>query len=339
MDKAITRPVILAFSLPYPIVHIILGLANLHKVTTIAPALIAMVICAAVILVVTLPPVGRPLELRAAWAAVVGVLFMEVLVKSALPIGIHPGYAAWHNGAIQMLLVTVALRGRMRLAWLGMGVFAAMDFTTSLVQRLTFVEALAMVITPILWMAMATALSIILRRCARQTQDFTGQEQAAASELASENARQVAQSEWMRDLSRATRPMLERIAAGPLQPGEQRECLLLEAELRDGIRGRVLATPLVQQAARNARGRGVSVDLLDDRATELPEEQLAEVIEQLVGALQRAEDGAVKCRVPPEGSDIAATILAYRDKSGDEFYLEIKTFTPARQPDTPVSRQ
>lgn len=327
MDKVITRPIILAFSLPYPFVHIILGLANLHKVTSIVPPLIAMVICAAVILIVTLPPVGRPLETRVAWAAVVGVLVVEVLVKSALPIGIHPGYAAWHNGAIQMLLVTVALRGRMRLAWLGMGVFAAIDFTASLVQKLTRIEALAMVITPILWMAMATALSIILRRCAELTQDFTKQEQAAASKLASENARQLAQSEWMRDLRRATRPMLERIAAGALQPAGQRECLLLEAELRDGIRGRSLAVPLVQQAARDARGRGVSVDLLDDRATALPEEQLDEVIEQLVGALQRAEDGAVKCRVLPEGSEVAATILAYAETGGDELYLEIRETT------------
>lgn len=331
MDKAITRPVILAFSLPYPIVHIILGLANLHKVTSVIPALIAMMICAAVILIVTSPPVGRPLELRAAWAAVVGVLCMEVLVKSALPTGVHPGYAAWHNGAIQMLLVTVALRGRMRLAWLGMGVFAAIDFTASLVQRLTLIEALAMVVTPILWMVMATALSIILRRCARQTQDFTEQEQAAATELASENARQLAQSQWLRDLNRATRPMLERIAAGALQPAEQRECLLLEAGLRDEIRGRALAVPLVQQAAKAARGRGVSVDLLDDRATDLQEEQLDEVIEQLVGALQRAEDGAVKCRVLPEGSEVAATILAYGRTGGDEFYLEIRE-DPGVQP-------
>ena len=123
MDKAITRPVILAFSLPYPLVHIILGLANLHRVTSIVPPLIAMVICVAVILLVSLPEVGKPLRLSVAWAAVIGVVLIEVLVKGVLPAGEHPGYAAWHNGAIQMLLVTVALRGRMGVAWLGMGVF------------------------------------------------------------------------------------------------------------------------------------------------------------------------------------------------------------------------
>lgn len=327
MDKAITRPVILAFSLPYPLVHIILGLANLHRVTSIVPPLIAMVICVAVILLVSLPEVGKPLRLSVAWAAVTGVVLIEVLVKGVLPAGEHPGYAAWHNGALQMLLVTVALRGRMGVAWLGMGVFVIIDFAASLLHRLTIVEGLAMVVTPLLWLGMATALSSILRRCARQTEAFTAQERAAATELAAGNARQIAQGEWMRDLNRATRPMLERIAAGRLNAMEQQECVLLEAELRDQIRGRGIASATVLQAARAARERGVSVDLLDDRATELPEDLLTEATEQLVRALNRTEGGAVKCRVLPEGSGVAVTILAYAEITDDEFYLEIRETT------------
>ena len=174
---------------------------------------------------------------------------------------------------------------------------------------------------------MATALSSILRRCARQTEAFTAQERAAATELAAENARQIAQSEWMRDLNRATRPMLERIAAGRLNAMEQQECVLLEAELRDQIRGRGIASATVLQAARAARERGVSVDLLDDRATELPEDLLTEATEQLVRALNRTEGGAVKCRVLPEGSGVAVTILAYAEITDDEFYLEIRETT------------
>ncbi|MET4540561.1 hypothetical protein ABIE37_002348 [Arthrobacter bambusae] len=325
MDRTISRRVILACSIPYPVVHIVLGLANLHRVTSATQTLAAMVICVAVIVVVSISDAQRPLGVASAWAATVGVVIIEVLVKSALPVGTHPGYAAWHCGAIQMLLVTVALRGRKGIAWFGIGVFAVVDFVASLAQQLTLNAALAMVVTPLLWMGMATALSFILRRCARQTAAFTDQEQSSAQILATQNARDLAQNEWMRDLSRATRPMLERIAEGAIGPAEQEACVLLEAELRDQIRGRALATPAVLHAARAARGRGVRVDILDDRATDLPEDLLAEATAQLIGALDRAEDGAVKCRALPEGADVAVTILAFSEDANDEaLFMEIR---------------
>lgn len=325
MDRSISRRVILAFSIPFPVVHIVLGLANLHRVTSVAATLAAMVICVAVIIIVSISDARRRIGLVAAWAATVGVLTIEVLVKSALPVGTHPGYAAWHCGAIQMLLVTVAVRGRRAIAWFGIGVFAVVDFLASLAQQLTLNEALAMVVTPLLWMSMATALSFILTRCARQTAAFTEQEQASSSTLATQNARDLAQNEWMRDLSRATRPMLERIAEGAIGPAEQEVCVLLEAELRDQIRGRALATPAVLHAARAARARGIRVDILDDRATDLPENLLSEATAQLIGALNRAEDGAVKCRALPEGADVAVTILAFSEDANDEaLFVEIR---------------
>jgi len=306
-------------------VHIILGLANLHRVDSTAQTVAAMAICIAVIVIVSVSDAQRPLGIVAAWTATVGVLAIEVLVKSGLPVGSHPGYAAWHCGAIQMLLVTVAIRGRKGIAWFGIGVFAVVDFLASLEHQLTLNEALAMVVTPLLWMGMATALSFILRRCARQITAFTEQEQSSARTLATQNARDLAENEWMRDLSRTARPMLERIAEGRIGPAEQELCVLLEAELRDQIRGRSLATPPVLQAARAARARGVRVDILDDRATDLPEDLMSKATAQLLRALNRAEDGAVKCRALPEGADVAITILAFSEDAKEEaLFMEIR---------------
>ncbi|GAA3283596.1 hypothetical protein GCM10017707_34230 [Paenarthrobacter aurescens] len=119
--------------------------------------------------------------------------------------------------------------------------------------------------------------------------------------------------------------MLERIAEGAIGPAEQEVCVLLEAELRDQIRGRSLASSAVLHAARAARARGVRVDILDDRATDLPEELLSEATAQLLGALNRAEDGAVKCRALPEGADVAVTILAFSEDADEEaLFMEIR---------------
>lgn len=324
MDNAITRPLILALGLPFPAVHILLGLANLGRVTAILPALAATGLCVALMCLVTASGRDRTLPLVRARLAVAGVVLMELLVMAVLPSGMHPGYAAWHCGAIEMLMVTVAMRNRIGLAWLGIGVFALVDFSGSMLHRLTIVDGLAMVLTPLMWVGIANAVSVVLRRCVDQAEVFSSQERASAERLARENARRLAQTDWAKDLERATAPMLKKIASGKLSSGDVAESVLLEAQLRDQIRGRALATPEVVRAARAARARGARVDIFDDRGDELPPAVREEASAQLTAALNDATGGWIKGRALPAGSPTAVTILAYGDTPDDERFLEIK---------------
>jgi hypothetical protein len=71
--------------------------------------------------------------------------------------------------------------------------------------------------------------------------------------------------------------VLERIANGEDDPELRAEAILVEAALRDVLRGRRLAGEPLTSAVLEARQRGVDVTLLDDLddrgATELAEDQ------------------------------------------------------------------
>lgn len=325
MDRVITRPLILSLGLPFPAAHILLGLANLGRTTSPIPALAAMAICVALMVLVTRAGQGRGLSAMHAVLALVGVLTMDVLVNSGLRYGEHPGYAAWHTGAIQMIIVVVAMRQQIRLAWLGAGIFAVLDFASSLIRGLPVIDGLTLVLTPLMWVVIATVVSILLSRSIDQINAYTATERQSAKILARDHARQLSRDEWMTDLDKTTRPCLEIIASGSPTASNRQEFMLLEAQLRDQIRGRSLATPSVLQSARDARARGVRVDLLDDRKSDLSVAVLSEASVQLSEAMDRAQRGSVKGRALPAGSGVAVTVLAYDESvPGEEFYLEIR---------------
>ena len=310
MDRVISKWLVLAVAIPMPVAHVILGLANLHKVTSLWQPLAAMVLTLALVVAICWRTRGHTLPLGSALAVVAGVVIVDVLVTSVLPVGVHPGYAAWHNGAIQMLLVAMAFRNRVLLAWLGMVAFAVLDFSASMAHGLSLVDALALVLTPVMWMVIATAVHIMLGR---------------------EHAHRLYRDKWMLELEQSARPALEAIAAGALSAGQRQELALLEAELRDQIRGRLLATPEVVQAARAARARGVKVDLLDDRKAPLDSAVLEDAVAQLLGVLRRVESGRVRARALPAGGELAVTILAFDELVPDnEVYAEINEAELAR---------
>lgn len=326
MDSSITRPLILASALPFPIAHIVLGLVNLDRLTTVFPTLAAMVLCLlAIVLLLRSPDDGR-LGAVPAGIVLTCTSAMTILVNVVLPAGEHPGYAAWHSGALQMLLVATALRRRSGYAWVGIGLFALIQAVGSTLNGMTPIDTLVLIITPVTWIVVATAVNSIFDRSQRQIDAASAREREAAGQLAREHARQVARTHWAADLDRRTRPALERIAAQDIDAAARDEFLLLEAELRDAIRGRALMGPGVAAAARQARTRGVRVDLLDDLKSELEPALAAAVTGQLVVALERTGSGVLTARAWPAGSRPEVTILTYDEAEADaETYLEISS--------------
>lgn len=328
MEQRRTRWLVLVFATFMPIAHVIMGLANSDVPTSLWQYFLAMLICLALVVLLCWDSGKNAMPLWAAWSVVAGVLLMDLLVNSVLPAGIHPGYASWQNGAIQMLLVALTFRDRMRLAWLGMGLFAVADMSASLALGLSVTDALALVLTPIMWMVIATAVRSVLGRSKNNIAVYSAQSQLAATKLAKEHAHGLYRKQWLLELEQATRPALEAIAgqdAGQgLSASDRLDLALLEAELRDQIRGRALVTPEIQQATRAARKRGVKVDLLDDRKTSLPDTVAADVFAQLLDILGAAQSGTLRARALPVGESPAVTILAF-DGSADqnETYVEI----------------
>ncbi len=325
MNDAISRPLILAMGLAFPAVHILLGIANLHRVVVIWPTIVAMGVCMALMVLTTWPAKDRGMPRRHAVFAVTGVLVMDVLVQSALPFGDHPGYAAWHCGAIQMLMVTVAIRKQIVAAWVGISIFSVLDFGGSLLHGLTVVDGLAMVLTPVMWVAISHAVSKVFARCDVQIKANEAHQRTSSARLAKEHASWISHNEWVTELERKAKPLLSKIASHAMEERDRTSCLLLQDELRDQVRGRALATASVLKSARAARARGVAVEICDDRETDLPPAVLLEASTQLITVLDRAAGGLITARALPTGNEVAVTIHASDDALPDqEFYVEIR---------------
>lgn len=324
MEQVRTRWLVVVFATFMPIAHVIMGLANSHVPTSLWQYFTAMLICLVLVGLLCWDSGKTAMPLWGAWSVVVGTLVMDALVNSVLPAGIHPGYASWQNGAIQMLLVALTFRGRMRLAWWGMILFAISDMSASLALGLSVTDGLALVLTPIMWMVIATAVQSVLGRSKNNIAVYAAQRQLAATLLAKEHAHGLYRKQWLWELEQATRPALEAIASQNLSAEDRRDLALLEAELRDQIRGRALVTKEIQEGARAARKRGVKVDLLDDRKTPLPDTVATDVFAQLLEVLTAAQSGTVRARALPVGELPAVTILAF-DESAEqhEIYIEI----------------
>ena len=311
--------------LAFPAAHILLGIANLNRILAIWPTIVAMGICAASMVVATWPAKDRSMPRRHAAFVVAGALLMDLLVQSALPSGTHPGYAAWHCGAIEMLMVTVAIRKQIFAAWLGISIFAVFDFTGSMVHELTPIDGLAMVVTPMMWVATSHAVNKVFDRCDVQIRANEAQEKISAARLAKDHASWIAHNEWLTELERTAKPLLTRIACRAIEDSDRTSCRLLQDELRDQVRGRALATATVLRSARAARARGVDVEICDDRGTDLPPAVLLEASAQLISVLDRAAGGFITARALPAGNEAAVTIFAYDDSLPDqEFYVEIR---------------
>jgi hypothetical protein len=292
----------------YIAVYLVLGLTaglTVSRTPTGATAL-ALLLSAAIVIV--LP--GRhpiPLPLAAGVIAVAAVANAAVMWQLS-PYG-WPGWPAWTIGASTFLMFMIALRGRIVVGALGMLVMTAVIVHWTWSTTGDVLHGLELTYWQLASYAAGAFYAGILRRTGRQIVAFQEAERRSA---AAEEARAAADEERATQLSRVRRlaaAALEEIAAGEQDAERRRAHGLLEAELRDQIRGRALAAGPVPAAARAARSRGVAVDLLDDlRDGPLPD--LADARAWVAGRLDATADGDATVRVTSTDQGVSVTFAA-----------------------------
>lgn len=319
MIRAISTKVMAVLCAVFVAVHITLGLLALDLVSSPWPVYLAMAIYIAAIIVALKPRDGN-LPLASSVAALAAVVAVNILVSSVLPTDVWPGYASWHLAATYTLLVIVNIRGRVLLSWIG--VLIAMALTTLWATGASMgpVGGLMLNIATVGWVAVSTGIGHLLRSNDRRVGQYMADAQAAADWYAAEQALHVARTQWLYHVRQVAGPALTRIAdpGHVITEAERQELQLAEAQFRDEIRGRVLATAEVVEAARKARERGVTVQLLDDRRQELAPRMLAAVSERVVSILNQARSGTVTARARPQGGELAVTIYASTPEDPDE---------------------
>lgn len=278
--------------------------------TDVRPVLLAFVLSVVLgaLLLWRWPGGEMPRWILVAFPLVVGGA--NALVLFSIPASGWPMYEAWSLGAGANLCCAVLMRERPLTAWTGIGALYLTTLAWVLHGHQPFLLSVTMLvghaITVSLWWLAAvwsawvsTSISAELDRHAHTMVRSHAQE-AMAREMENRLAA----------VDVRARPVLERLAS-PGEPGGdlRLEARLLEAELRDEIRGAAFTGTPVVDAAREARARGVDVVLLDDTGAEgVSVEHWERVVDASCAALRSARTGRVTIRLLPPGRPTVATI-------------------------------
>ena len=257
---------------------------------------------------------GEPIGIG--WAS--GVLAVAVATTAVSTGNIlnpeNPGYATWPLGAMTFLLFVLALRGRKALAWMGFAAVAAISIGIAIAAQSDVIRVVNDVARQAATLVIGTLFAIVLRRA---TQTIAALQSRQLSRTAVESAAATAGREREAQnfrLEQDSRPALERIIAPqPFSRHDLQSFASLSATLRGGTQPVGSSGSGIADAVREARMRGLSVTLLDDRGTALPGDVITRLEEALLPLLQSLVQGSVSVRLSPEGGpDIAAIVIEER---------------------------
>ncbi|TQF69459.1 hypothetical protein FK531_09795 [Rhodococcus spelaei] len=294
----------------YSLTFLVVAAASSEGITAYGPMLLAVVIVTVGAVALVRVP-GDPLPLYPTLAMTAIGPVACALVLGVLPIPVSSPLQMWPLGAVTAIYAFMGVRGRTAFAWLGMVATITTCVVWSTLTGQGAAHGLAISVINLAPLLMATFFAFTIRPSALAV--FRLREQTTRR-IAAEAADTAVLEERDRQLSRLdelARPQLERIGSGDnLDEDERLACRLLEAHLRDLLRAPGLSDPAVDAAARAARGRGVEVILLDDKAMDHSSaDTRARFLGSVAAELTSATDGAVTVRVLPPRRASMATIL------------------------------
>jgi signal transduction histidine kinase len=248
---------------------------------------------------------------RARIAVVLGLsLTGAVLMFAYLPADSGAPFAHWHLGAITLILVVLAARGQIRSAWLGYALLALLAVGWAVATGQSAAAGVNLVIRHAGTLLAGTLFVVGLDRTEAVLRVLTHSDTTQAARIATTVAAIDEREAELVRVNLLARPTLQRLAAPhALTPAERAQCLLVEASLRDAIRGRSLFVEPVISAVNQARRRGVQVTVLDDSADSPPAE-LAALARTVADTLASVDHGRITVRVlPADRADVATLVI------------------------------
>ena len=314
---SVPRWLLLGLGALFSTYHVILGIYSLDVPRSPWPTIVALVLYA-VATVASLWPAQRVRmpDWMAAFDLAVSIM-LPLLVTSQLDPTVDNGYATWYVAAVGTLMTIAAARRQLVAAWVGVIVLA--------VQTAIWAGPFALgtlgVIGSVVWVAIAHTLTAALTTAAREARRYAQAEREAAAWQAAQDAHLFEGRMRLAQTNRIAAPMLRRIAdrGGDLTEAQRQECRMLEAAIRDEIRGRMLLTDAVRVAVQGARSRGSVVTLLDEGGIdELDEPTRDRVLSKLAEAVAASRADRIIARTAAEGSAVAVTVVGLREPEGTE---------------------
>jgi len=272
------------------------------------------VIAALALFVLGLALVAAPHAEPLPWPRVATVLAITVatnaLVLFNLPAAGWPGYADWSFGAATWLLFFLALRGRIWSAWIGWLLMAGVAQLWGATIGESPLEAIGHVDRHAGTILIAVLFRLLLAATSRRIAVLRAERLAQVAAESASLAEIRERSALATRLHDEARPALVQVAEGDYLRTAQRERYrLLEAKLRDVLRGGELMSRDVSRAVEDARRRGVEVRLLDDRNVPLSEPESMRIESALIEELNEFSDGSVTARLLPPGREFFASVV------------------------------
>lgn len=252
---------------------------------------------------------GRRLtrSVTAALAVVPGLL--ALLVSWDLPTDRFPGYSAWHLGAGTFVLFFLAARGRPVSAWCGMAGLLAVTLVWADTTGQDWRGLPDLLLTHVSLLVVGTITGVVLRRSARQISVVAARARARRTAHAARLAEAAERHRRLAWLEQNVRPALEQLAEGLVPGPEERVRLgVLEAEVRDRLRGGSFDVPSVVASVRAARRRGVAVEVMDDGGLAAVPDAAA-VLAPVPGLLDGVTAGRVVIRILPPGRAAVVSVV------------------------------
>jgi hypothetical protein len=298
------------FGLIFGLYHAVLGVLWISKNQRPEIVVLSLVGYLAV-LVLTMTVIRfRELPLPIAWINLVVCAAIPLAINSQLDPTHLTDYSTWYVLGVGTILAGTAVRGRRTLAWIGLAVLileiAIWGGVASLAST-GLPGVLSLIVT-------GHAVSLGVGRAVKSAQELNRKAAQTARETAALEAASEVRSVLLEKTLRTALPALNLIAAlgGDLNDDQKREALLLEAGLRDEIRGEALLNDAVRQAIKDARLRGVEVLVLDEGGLEgLKPQALEELLGRVARSAATVAEGRLTIR-SPKGEDWKITVVAVR---------------------------
>lgn len=226
---------------------------------------------------------------------------IPLFVNAHLEPSAMSAYSTWYVLGVATLMAATAVRQQKIIAWIGTAILA--------IQVINWAGLGAGIQTGLLGALMLVfaghAISSGLTKAYRDAMTFTNealeiQKQQIANVVASEVRRSRLESALTSAL-----PMLNLIKEqhGKLTHAQRAEARLLEAALRDEIRGRAFMHPIIRQSVAEARVRGVEVIILDEGGLDLVNQtERLSIFQKIADSIKQVQAGRITLRAPLDAS-------------------------------------
>jgi hypothetical protein len=266
---------------------------------------------------------SRRLSTFQAWFNAGVSALIPLIINSQLDPTHLTDYATWYVLGVGTLLGATAVRGRRRIAWAGLVILVAE------IAAWGGVGSLATTGLPGVFSLVVTghAVSLGVERALKAAAELNKKAADLAFDTAARETASEVRSNMFEKTLRTALPALNLIAAlgGNLNEAQRREALLLEASLRDEIRGATLLTDPMREAIKAARLRGVEVLVMDEGGLEnIAEAERAALLTKAAESISDVASGRLTIRSPRE-EEWRITLVAVRPgQSKPDLWLKLR---------------